>query len=101
MHALLLAILLYRDGARSYVRPVRPSPAPTFRSHGAKTYAKVTDNSGNVAFTAEGGSYHLDATARGYAGVSIDLELKDTAAVDVTLRTTRCADAAHDRHGHG
>ncbi len=84
MHALLLAIC-----CTVTVHVHTPTGAPLAGAQvslaGAKTSTKVTDNSGNVAFTAQGGSYHVDASAKGYVGVSIDLELKETAAIDVTL----------------
>lgn len=84
MHALLLAFC-----CTVTVHVHTPSGAPLSGAHvvlhGPKTYTQVTDNSGNAAFTAEGGTYNVDATASGYTGVSIDLFLRETAAVDVTL----------------
>ena len=84
MHALLLAIC-----CTVTVHVHTPAGAPLSGVqvvlHGAKTYTKATDNAGNVAFSPEGGAYNVDATASGYHGVSIDLFLHDTAAVDVTL----------------
>jgi outer membrane receptor protein involved in Fe transport len=84
MHALLLAFC-----CTVTVHVHTPTGAPlsgaAVKLDGAKTYTKLTDPSGNVAFTAQGGSYHVDATAQGFVGISIDLDLKETAAVDVTL----------------
>jgi outer membrane receptor protein involved in Fe transport len=84
MHALLLAFC-----CTVTVHVHTPTGAPLVGAHvslnGTKTYARVTDNSGNVAFTPDGGSYHVDTSAKGYTGVSIDLDLKDSAAIDVTL----------------
>jgi outer membrane cobalamin receptor len=84
MHALLLAFC-----CTVTVHVHTPAGAPLSGAHvalhGAKTYTQVTDRSGNASFSPEAGTYNVDTAASGYTGVSIDLFLRDSAAVDVTL----------------
>lgn len=84
MHSLLLAFC-----CTVTVHVHTPSGAPLASAqvvmHGPRTYTASTDASGNASLTTLGGSYHVDTTAKGYVGVSIDLDLKETASVDVTL----------------
>ncbi len=84
MHALLLAFC-----CTVTVHVHTPAGAPLSGAHvalrGPKTYTQVTDRSGNASFTADGGTYTVNTAASGYTGVTIDLFLRDTAAVDVTL----------------
>ncbi len=84
MHALLLAVCCTVT-VHVHTPTGTPLAGAQVALRGSKTYTKATDNSGNVAFSPEGGSYNVDATAQGYHGVSIDLFLRDRAAVDVTL----------------
>lgn len=85
MHAFLLAVC-----CTVTVHVHTPSGAPIAGAqvvmHGPHTYSASTDASGDVSLTTGGGTYQVDATAKGYTGVSIDLFLRDTAAVDVTLQ---------------
>ena len=54
--------------------------------HGARVYSASTDSSGNVSVDADAGAYRVDATARGFVGVAIDLDLKNAANVDMALQ---------------
>jgi len=84
MHAFLLAFC-----CTVAVHVHTPTGAPLANAqvvmHGPRTYAASTDARGDAAFTTLGGAYHVDTTAKGYLGVSIDLDLKEAASVDVTL----------------
>jgi outer membrane receptor protein involved in Fe transport len=84
MHAFLLAVC-----CTVTVHVHTPSGAPLAGAavvmHGPRTYAASTDAHGDASLTTIGGTYHVDTTSKGYLGVSIDLDLKETAAIDVTL----------------
>ena len=85
MHGLLLAVC-----CTVTIHVHTPSGAPLAGAHivmhGQRTYASSTNASGDASLTAQGGTYQVDTTARGYTGVSIDLFLRDTAVMDVTLQ---------------
>ena len=84
MHALLLAFCCTVHGARSLTGGA-PLSGAHVALHGPKTYTQVTDHRGNASFSPVAGTYNVDTAASGYTGVSIDLFLRDSAAVDVTL----------------
>jgi outer membrane cobalamin receptor len=52
---------------------------------GARAGTAVTDANGNALVEAAPGHYQLRASARGYDGVSADLEVRDATAIDIAL----------------
>jgi outer membrane receptor protein involved in Fe transport len=85
MHALLLAVcctVTFHVHASSGA----PLGGAHVVLHGSRAYAASTDSSGNTSVDADPGVYRVDTTARGYTGVSIDLDLKNASTVDVALQ---------------
>jgi outer membrane receptor protein involved in Fe transport len=84
MHALLLAVC-----CSVTIHVHAPAGAPLAGAHialhGASSSAASTDASGNATATLNPGAYRLDAVAKGYTGVSVDLDVKTSSAVDITL----------------
>ncbi|HEX8806654.1 MAG TPA: TonB-dependent receptor, partial [Candidatus Aquilonibacter sp.] len=84
MHALLLAVCCTVT-IHVHTSAGAPLAGAQVVLHGPNTYTEFTDKSGVARFTANAGTYNVDTSAQGYHGVSIDLFLRDSAAIDVTL----------------
>jgi outer membrane receptor protein involved in Fe transport len=85
MHAFLLAVCC-TVAIHVHNAAGAPLAGAQIVLHGPQTYSGTTDRSGSVSLTTtQGGSYRVDTSAKGYLGVSIDLFLRETASVDVTL----------------
>lgn len=54
--------------------------------HGPQSYASATDANGNATLQTDPGSYRLEASARGYNGISAAVFVHDSSAIDVALQ---------------
>jgi outer membrane cobalamin receptor len=84
MHSFLLAACCLVTG---HIHAVTGAPltAAHVSVHGSTAQAAVSDIDGSFTLTVAPGAYQLDATAKGYVSVSVDLNVTDDSKVEIGL----------------